>query len=76
MSIYESKKCVEYFSFVYLELAAYYGMTVVDATPSPEVVAEKIVRMIESGATREIRALNVKCISLSEINKRDMAVQL
>jgi hypothetical protein len=31
MGIYESKKCVEYYSYVYLELAAYYGMAVVES---------------------------------------------
>jgi len=30
MGIYESKKCVEYYSYVYLELATFYGMTVVN----------------------------------------------
>jgi thymidylate kinase len=52
MGIYESKKCLEYFSYVYLELAAFYGMTVVDVSPSPKEVASKIVEMVESGSTK------------------------
>jgi thymidylate kinase len=35
MGIYESKKCVEYFSSVYLELAVFYGMTIVDVSSGP-----------------------------------------
>ena len=42
MGIYESKKCVEYYSFVYLELAAYYGMTVVDVNGTAQENATKI----------------------------------
>jgi hypothetical protein len=34
MGIYESKKCVEYYSYIYLEIAAYYGMTVHEANGS------------------------------------------
>jgi hypothetical protein len=35
MGVYENKKCVEYYSYVYLELAAYYGMGVVDVNGTP-----------------------------------------
>lgn len=51
MGIYESKKCVEYFSSVYLELAVYYGMTIIDASSGPQEIVTKIVQMIESGST-------------------------
>lgn len=50
MGIYESKKCVEYYSFVYLELAAYYGMTVVDVDGNAQENATKIAQIIISGA--------------------------
>lgn len=36
MGVYESKKCIEYFSYVYLELAYFYGMTVVSVEPKPD----------------------------------------
>jgi len=35
MDIYESKKCIDYFSHIYMDLAAYYGFTVIDASESP-----------------------------------------
>ena len=50
MGIYESKKYVEYYSFVYLELAAYYGMTVVDVNGTAQENATKIASIIISGA--------------------------
>ena len=51
MGIYESKKCVEYYSYVYLELAAFYGMTVVDVSSTPKEIADNIYNFISSGAT-------------------------
>ena len=76
MSKYESKKCVEYYGFVYLELAAYYGMTVVDVCPPPETVAAHIVTMITSGATRQIRTLSLKNMTLKSIQDNDVANQI
>lgn len=35
MGIHESKKCVEYYASVYLDIAAFYGMTVVTARDNP-----------------------------------------
>ena len=51
MGVYESSKCLEYFYFVYLEIAAFYGMTIVDVDCNPQQISEKILRMISSGAT-------------------------
>ena len=64
MGIYESKKCLEYFSQVYLELAAYYGFTVVNAKSEPACIAEQIVKLVESGACQEIQVLNTKTMTL------------
>lgn len=51
MGIYESKKCVEYYSYVYLELAAFYGMTVVDVSSTPNEIADNIYNLISTCAT-------------------------
>jgi|688.fasta_scaffold1663498_1 hypothetical protein len=64
MGIYESKKCVEYYSYIYLELAAFYGMTVVDVSPTPKEIAANIYQLISSGATAEIMSLSLKGITL------------
>ena len=76
MDIYESKKCLEYYSFIYLELAAFYGMTVVNVEKSPEEVGKEIVGLIETGATEEIRALGLKYLSISRIQELEVSNQI
>ena len=48
-------------------MAAFYGMTIVDVDCEPAQMCLKILRMIESGATKEIRNLQLKKVSINKI---------
>ena len=51
-------------------------MTVVDVEKSPEDVAQSILRLIETGATQEIRNLGLKYLSIAKIQELEVANQV
>lgn len=76
MGIYESKKCVEYFSFVYRELAYFYGMTIVNVEERPKEIVNRIDQLIETRAFEEIRSMGLKSMQLEKIRGRHIETQI
>jgi len=69
-TIYETKKCLEYFKERYRELSAYYGLPLIDTGKySLEGEAKEILRIIESKEYDEIRSVRAEIMSYDFIKE-------
>ncbi len=64
VDVYDGKKAVEYYSYVYREFAYYYGMVLVNTDGGLQNTVTTIVNMADSQAYKLITSLRIQDINL------------
>jgi hypothetical protein len=73
MTIYEVRKCLQYYQRVYRELAAYYGLPLLPTDGvAPQMVAKEVIDLIQNGFYKSINALAFNHFSIELIEHHDV----
>lgn len=72
VDIYDSKKAVEYYSFIYREFAWYYGMPIIYADQSTQEIVSQIVNIYQSSFYQNVHAMKYQSIDLNFVNERNI----
>ena len=76
VDIYDSKKAVEYYSFIYREFAWYYGIPLIYADQPTNVIVDQMIKNIESPFYNIVFSMRFQTINLDFVNERNIENQI
>lgn len=71
MTIYEHEKCIEYFNYIYEEMAYFYGMNLVNSDQSVEKVLQEIIHIVQNFTSSiPIKNVTINCLKKHELEDK------
>lgn len=76
VDIYDIKKAIDYYSFIYREFAWYYGIPLIYADQPKGLIADQMIKAVESPFYAMVFGMRFQAISLDFVNERNIESRL